>query len=141
MSTRNLLQAGRAKYDGPKNHRAIIRQIHMDCKQGMSFYFINRVVGLFFGHTGIQNYMERGENFRIPGLGTFMITQSGKKMLARKSAKKAEMFRLAHNRKMNKYSRKIRNNKAFNEVNKNRVSIGMDPLDFDIFMKISKRKS
>lgn len=137
MSTRNLLQAGRAKYDGPKSHRAIIKQIHMDCKQRMSCDFINKVVGLFFGYTGIQKYMQRGENFRIPGLGTFMITKKGKEILAIQAAKQAELNRLINDRKVSKYRHKM----ALKKVNKNRTSIGMDPLDFDTFIKISGRKS
>jgi len=141
MSIRNSLQAGKAKYDGPKSHRAIIKQIHMDCKQGMSCNFINKVVGLFFGHTGIQRYMELGENFRIPGLGTFMITKKGKQNLQRLNTKKLELARLSHNRKMLKYSRKKRNTAAFKRVNKNRRKTGMEPLSFDIFIRISKRKS
>ena len=140
MLTRNSLQAGRAKYDGPKSHRAIIRQIHMDCKQGMSCGFINRVVGLFFGDTGIQRYMRRGENFRIPGLGRFVITKKGKEILAIRIAKQAELTRLSHNRKVYKYRHKKEDPIAFREVNKNRRKIGMKPLTFDIFMQISGRR-
>ncbi len=141
MSTRNLLQAGKTKYDGPKSHRAIIRQIHMDCKQGMSCDFIDKVVGLFFGFTGIQRYMRRGENFRIPGLGTFMITKKGKKILADQVIKQAELTRLSHNRKVYKYRHKKEDPIAFEEVNKNRKEIGLKPLTFDIFMQILRRKS
>ena len=139
MSTRNLLQVGKAKYDGPKSHRAIIRQIHKDCKQGMSCDFIDKVVGLFFGFTGIQKYMQRGENFRIPGLGTFMITKRGKKILTAQDIKQAELTRLSHNRKVYKYRHKKEDPIAFEEVNKNRKEIGMKPLTFDTFMLISGR--
>ena len=140
MSMPNLLQVGKSKYDGPKSHRAIIMQIHMDCKQGMSRNYIERVVGLFFGHTGIQGYMRDGENFRIPGLGTFILTKRGKRKREREAAKRLEKRRVSHNKKISKYMKKYRVQKAMEKVNKNRAEIGMEPLDIKTFAKITGRK-
>lgn len=136
----NLLQAGKSKYDGPKTHRAIIMQIHKDCKQAMSYGFIDRVVGLFFSHIGIQRFMVKGENFRIPGLGSFYLSKSGRRKRAKLEAKRIERKRLSHNRKVRKYMKKRRAQKALDKVNKNRAEIGMEPLKFNTFIKITGRK-
>lgn len=140
MLTQNLLQAGKSKYEGPKNHRAIIMQIHKDCKQAMSYGYINKVVGLFFSHVGIQRYMAKGENFRIPLLGSFYLSKRGKRKRAKLQAKRIERARLSHNKKMSKYMKKRRAQIALGKVNKNRAEIGMEPLKLNIFMKITGRK-
>jgi hypothetical protein len=136
----NLLQAGKSKYDGPKNHRAIIRQIHKDCKQAMSCDFIDRVVGLFFSHIGIQKYMLKGVNFKIPLLGSFSLSKRGQRKRAKFEAKRNERARLSHNKKMSKYMKKRRAQIALKKVNKNRAEIGMEPLKFNTFIKITGRK-
>lgn len=136
----NLLQAGRSKYDGPKNHRAIIMQIHKDCKQAMSYDFINRVVGLFFSKHGIFKYLYRDENFRVPHLGSFYLSKKGQRKRARLKEMAIESARLSHNRKVSKYMKKMRARNAFDKVNKNRAEIGMEPLKFNTFIKITGRK-
>lgn len=136
MSIRNLLQAGKTSYEGPTNHSAIIRQIHEDCRKEMSCDFIERVVGLFFSTIGIEQYMKKRENFKIPLMGSFMVTKAGRKKFAKQEAQRKERKRLAHNRKVNKYIKKQHAIKNHKRVNKNNANSGRDLIDFDTFMKI-----
>lgn len=140
MSKRNLSQAGRAKYDGPRSHYAIIRQIHEDSRKEMSYDFIYKVVGLFFSSIGIQKYMKRGENFKVPMLGSFMITKAERKRRAREAWKQKEKIRLKHNAKMRKYGKKRRILKRMDKINANRAEIGMPPLDYETFKVISRKR-
>ena len=138
MSTRNLLPADKTQYDGPKSHRAIIRQIHEDCRKGMSYDYIEKVIGLFFSSIGIQKHMKAGINFRIPLLGSFMITKRERLKREKEDLKKRERARLSHNRKVSKYMKKKTAMRQLVILNNNREKIGLKPLDFNTFIKIRR---
>ena len=140
MSTRNSLPGKVESYEGPKTHDAIIRQIHEDARKRMSVDFIERVVGLFFSTIGIGKHMIAGKNFRIPSLGSFMLSKKGKLIRQREAIAKAEKARKSHNRKMKKYKRKLSNIRKWNKVNDYRKSGGKEPIPFDEFMSITQRK-
>ena len=79
------LSAGKnTNYTGPKTHSAIIKQVHREAKTKklfMSRHTIERVVGLFFGPTGMGLNFTKALNFYIKGLGLFIIPQKYKSQL------------------------------------------------------------
>ena len=140
MSTQNSLPGKVKSYDGPTTHADIIRQIHKDARKRMPELYIERVIGLFFSTVGIGKHIKAGANFRIPQMGSFIISKKELRIRERARIIQAAKVKKAHAFKMRKYLRKLSNIKKWKEVNDYRESGGKAPFTFTEFMSITQRK-
>jgi nucleoid DNA-binding protein len=133
------LQGKVDSFKGPKDSRAISRQIALDCKEkniDLSDKTIYRIVGLFFRH--IVQHMKKGDFIRIDELGDFGMKPEVRKKREKeeglKDVKKRYLKRKRNTRMSYNYHLKVRW-RAFNAM---RESKELSLWSFKDWMSVNK---